>query len=39
VPGEDGRCLWYPSVRIVTAAELDTWEKTMARVQELVREK
>jgi Flp pilus assembly protein TadD len=34
VPGEDSRCLWYPSVRIVTAPELDTWEKVMARVQE-----
>jgi hypothetical protein len=38
VPGENGRCLWYPSVRIVAAAELDTWEKAMARVQELALE-
>jgi tetratricopeptide (TPR) repeat protein len=37
VPGEDGRCLWYPSVRIVSGVELDTWEKVMARAQELVR--
>ena len=36
-PDEDGRCLWYPSVRIVTGAELDTWETVMARAQELVR--
>lgn len=35
VPGEDGRCLWYPSVRIVTAPELDTWGKLLARVIEL----
>jgi ADP-heptose:LPS heptosyltransferase len=39
VPGEDGSCLWYPSVRIVTATELDTWEKAMARVQELALER
>jgi ADP-heptose:LPS heptosyltransferase len=32
VPGEDGRCLWYPSVRIVTAPELDTWQKVIDRV-------
>lgn len=35
VPGKDGRCLWYPSVRIVTAPDLDTWEKLLARVIEL----
>jgi ADP-heptose:LPS heptosyltransferase len=32
VPRADGRCLWYPSVRIVTAPEIDTWEKALARV-------
>jgi predicted TPR repeat methyltransferase len=32
VPDRDGRSLWYPSVRIVTAPELDTWEKVMQRV-------
>jgi len=37
VPGPDGRCLWYPSVRVVTARGLDTWDKAMARVDELLR--
>jgi len=32
VPADDGRCLWYPSVRIVTAPELDTWQKVIERV-------
>lgn len=32
VPGLDGRSLWYPSVRIVTGPQLDTWEKVMERV-------
>ena len=36
VPGEDGRCLWYPSVRIVTSPGLDTWEKALARIDELL---
>jgi tetratricopeptide (TPR) repeat protein len=36
VPRADGRSLWYPSVRIVTGRELDTWEKAMARVDELL---
>ena len=36
VPGEDGRSLWYPSVRIVTAPEIDTWEAAAARVDELL---
>ena len=31
VPGADGRTLWYPSVRVVHAAELDTWEKALQR--------
>ena len=26
-----GRCLWYPSVRVVTGKDLDTWEKAFAR--------
>jgi hypothetical protein len=34
VPGPDGRSQWYPSLRIVTAPELDTWEKALARVNE-----
>ena len=31
-----GRSLWYPSVEIVTAARLDTWEHAFERVVELV---
>jgi tetratricopeptide (TPR) repeat protein len=31
---ETGRCLWYPSVRIVTAPAIDTWEKALAAVDE-----
>jgi tetratricopeptide (TPR) repeat protein len=31
---ESGRCLWYPSVRIVTDAAIDTWEKALAAVDE-----
>jgi tetratricopeptide (TPR) repeat protein len=34
---EDGRSLWYPSVQIVTGADLDTWEKALARAGELLR--
>ncbi len=33
---ESGRCLWYPSLRIVTGTELDTWEKALARVDEII---
>jgi tetratricopeptide (TPR) repeat protein len=36
VPAEDGRCLWYPSVEIVTGARLDTWERALERIHELV---
>jgi hypothetical protein len=36
VPGEDGRSLWYPSVEIVTGPALDTWERALERVHELV---
>jgi ADP-heptose:LPS heptosyltransferase len=36
VPGADGRCLWYPSVEIVTAPELDTWERLLERVHDLL---
>jgi len=32
-----GRCLWYPSLAIVTSRGLDTWEKAFARLDELVR--
>jgi ADP-heptose:LPS heptosyltransferase len=36
VPGEDGRSLWYPSVRVVTDASIDSWEAALARVDELL---
>jgi tetratricopeptide (TPR) repeat protein len=36
VTDADGRCLWYPSVRIVTARDLDSWDKAFARVDELI---
>jgi tetratricopeptide (TPR) repeat protein len=32
--GAEGRSLWYPSVEIVTAPELDAWEKVFARAAE-----
>jgi hypothetical protein len=31
-----GRCLWYPSMRIVTDAALETWEKAFARAAQLL---
>ena len=31
-----GRCLWYPSVHIVTGKDLDTWAKAFGRVDELL---
>jgi tetratricopeptide (TPR) repeat protein len=34
---ESGRCLWYPSLRIVTDPEIDTWEKALAAVDERLR--
>jgi len=30
---ESGRSLWYPSVRIVTGAAIDTWEKVLGAVE------
>jgi tetratricopeptide (TPR) repeat protein len=36
VPRDDGRSLWYPSVRIVTGPELDTWDKALARIGEIL---
>jgi len=36
VPDEEGRCLWYPSLRIVTAREIDTWPKALERAGELL---
>ncbi|MGZ5078742.1 MAG: tetratricopeptide repeat protein [Usitatibacter sp.] len=31
-----GRCLWYPSVRIVTDATMDSWDQALARVEALI---
>jgi len=36
VSDASGRCLWYPSVRIVTGRDLDSWDKAFARVGELL---
>ena len=36
VPDSQGRSLWYPSVRIVTQRTLDTWEKAVGRLRELL---
>ncbi|HET9651309.1 MAG TPA: hypothetical protein VFP36_03930, partial [Usitatibacter sp.] len=36
VPDADGRSLWYPSVRIVTRRDIDTWEKALGAVDELL---
>jgi ADP-heptose:LPS heptosyltransferase len=36
MPKADGASLWYPSVRIVTGAALDTWARAFGRVQEIV---
>lgn len=33
-PGPGGGSLWYPSVEIVTAPELETWDQALARVHE-----
>jgi Tfp pilus assembly protein PilF len=35
-PDESGRCRWYPSVRIVTGAQVDTWPRAIERVDELL---
>ncbi len=32
----EGRSLWYPSVEIVAAPGLDTWERALARVREIL---
>ena len=34
--GAAGRCLWYPSIRIVTGAQIDSWEGALERVRELL---
>lgn len=36
VPGAGGKSLWYPSVEVVTARELDTWDKALARIDGLL---
>ena len=36
VPKSDGRSQWYPSVRVVTAREIDSWAKAIRRVGELL---
>ena len=36
VPQPGGKSLWYPSVEIVTGAELDTWDKALARIDGLL---
>ena len=36
VPGPDGRCLWYPAVRIVTDPAIDTWPRALERIDELL---
>jgi tetratricopeptide (TPR) repeat protein len=36
VPDARGRCLWYPSVRIVTDPAMDTWPKALERIDELL---
>ena len=36
VPGPDGHSLWYPSVEIAGDAGIDTWEKALARADELL---
>ena len=36
VTDDAGGSLWYPSVRIVTGRDLDSWDKAFARVDELV---
>ena len=33
---EAGRSPWYPSIRIVTGAGIDTWERAIERVDELL---
>lgn len=32
----DGRSRWYPSVQVVTAREMDTWQRVLSRVQQLL---
>jgi Tfp pilus assembly protein PilF len=32
----EGRCLWYPSLRVVSGPHIDTWERALERVDELL---
>lgn len=36
VPDASGRCIWYPSVRIVTDRAIDTWPEALERIDELL---
>jgi ADP-heptose:LPS heptosyltransferase len=36
VPDEHGRSLWYPSVRVVTDAAIDSWDLALERIDELL---
>ena len=36
VPAPGGRSLWYPSVEVVSGPRLDTWDKALAHVDELL---
>lgn len=36
VPDASGRCIWYPSVRIVTDPAIDTWPRALERIDELL---
>jgi ADP-heptose:LPS heptosyltransferase len=36
VPGPDGRALWYPSVEVISTPALDTWDRALARADELL---
>lgn len=36
VPDASGRCIWYPSVRIVTDRAIDTWPRALERIDELL---
>ena len=34
VPGPDGRSRWYPSIEIVSGAEISTWDQAIAKAHE-----
>ncbi|HUJ00663.1 MAG TPA: tetratricopeptide repeat protein [Usitatibacter sp.] len=35
-PTPEGRSRWYPSVEIVTARDVDTWQRALSRVQQVL---